>query len=58
LCPSAKRQGLGASFEERAEREEEVVGQGGVSLSDLQRKRRINKRERRKWSFGRNSFEF
>jgi hypothetical protein len=42
----------------RGQRERKgVVGQG-VSLSDLQRKRRRNKRERRKELFGRNSFEF
>jgi hypothetical protein len=28
LCPSARGQRLGAGFEEKAEREEEVVGQG------------------------------
>jgi hypothetical protein len=42
----------------RGQRERKgMVGQG-VSLSDLQRKRRRNRRERRKELFGQNSFEF
>jgi hypothetical protein len=48
LCPSAKRQGLGLGFEERAEREGEVVGQGSISVGFAKReKRKEEKGEKR-----------
>jgi hypothetical protein len=42
----------------RRQRERKRWSARGVSLSDLHIKRRRNKRERRKGSFGQNSFEF